>query len=87
MTTTTNRIGSVSGSRTGGVDNQPVWNRPKTTFVSTCPNCGHRRLQHGYTRRTLVKLLSTRRKIDAYCSLCNVCWPISESERRVIAHL
>ena len=85
MTATTNRFPSAGRSRTRGADNPPVWNRPKTTFVSTCPNCGHGRLQHGYTRRTLVKLLSTRRKIDAYCNLCNVCWPISENERRMIS--
>jgi len=86
MTATTHRFPSVSRSKTRGVENPPVWNRPKITFVSTCPKCGHSRLQHGYTRRTLFNLLSTRHKIDAYCSVCNVCWPISESERRVISH-
>jgi len=49
-----------------------------------CPKCGHRRLQHGYTRAILFNLLNTRRNIDAYCSVCNVCWPITESERRMI---
>ena len=58
-----------------------VWNRPKIAFVSTCPNCGHERAQHGYTRRILLNLLNKRRKIDAYCAVCNVCWPISEGER------
>jgi hypothetical protein len=33
----------------------------------------------------LFDLLKTRRKIDAYCIVCNVCWPISESERRTIS--
>jgi hypothetical protein len=42
-------------------------------------------LQHGYSRRILAKLLDMRRKIDAYCMDCNVCWPISESERRTIS--
>jgi hypothetical protein len=37
-------------------------------------------------RRTLFNLLSTRRKIDADYSVCNVCWPISESSRRMISH-
>ena len=36
-------------------------------------------------RRTLSKLLNKRSKIDAYCIDCNVCWPISEGERRRIA--
>jgi len=54
-------------------------------FVSVCPKCGHPRLQHGYTRRILARLLNMRRKIDAYCMDCNVCWPISESERRTIS--
>jgi len=85
MTTTTNRLASVGRSKSVGPENPPVWHRPKIAFVSTCPKCGHGRLQHGYTRRTLFDLLSTRRNIDAYCSVCNVCWPISESERRVIS--
>jgi len=66
-------------------DDPPVRNYSKLTFVSVCPKCGHPRFQHGYTRRTLAKLLNMRRKIDAYCMDCNVCWPISESERRSIA--
>ena len=41
--------------------------------------------QHGYTRRVLFNLVNTRRTIDAYCNDCNVCWPISESERRTIS--
>jgi hypothetical protein len=59
--------------------------RNKIVFVSVCPKCGHPRLQHGYSRRILAKLLDMRRKIDAYCMDCNVCWPISESERRTIS--
>jgi len=33
----------------------------------------------------LFNLLNRRCKIDAYCFDCNVCWPISESERRAIS--
>ncbi|HEY1874873.1 MAG TPA: hypothetical protein VGG67_10755 [Steroidobacteraceae bacterium] len=33
----------------------------------------------------LLNLLNRRCKIDAYCFDCNVCWPISESERRAIS--
>jgi hypothetical protein len=52
--------------------------------VSSCPKCGQTRLQHAYSRRALFVLVNTRRKIDAYCIVCKVCWPISESERRAI---
>ena len=55
------------------------------TFVSTCPACGHQRLQNGYTRRALVKLLETNHTIDAYCVTCDVLWPVSAPERVVIA--
>ena len=85
MTTRTSPLTSVSGPQARRTVSPLVWSRTKTTFVSTCPKCGHGRLQHGYTRRTLFDLLSTRRNIDAYCSVCNVCWPISESERRTIS--
>jgi len=55
------------------------------TFVSTCPACGHQRLQNGYTRRALGKLLETNHTIDAYCVTCDVLWPVSAPERVVIA--
>jgi hypothetical protein len=71
--------------RRGAPTDPQVWNLPKTAFVSTCPNCGRERLQSGYTRRILFDLLRTRRKIDAYCIDCNVCWSISENERRTIS--
>lgn len=85
MTTTTSPPASVrrSGSR-NAVDLQ-VGKRPKITFVSACPKCGQERLQRGYSRRILFNLLNARRKIDAYCIACNVCWPISDSERRAIS--
>jgi hypothetical protein len=63
----------------------PTKSRPRITFVSRCPKCGRRRLQHGYTRRILLALLNRRSNIDAYCINCNVCWPISEGERRAIS--
>jgi ribosomal protein L32 len=84
MTTTTSRLTSVSRSGARTSDHPPVWNRPKIKFLSRCPKCGHRRLQHGYSRGILFDLLNTRRNIDAHCKVCNVCWPISESERRMI---
>lgn len=66
-------------------DDSPPRSRPRITFVSRCPKCGRGRLQHGYTRRILFNLLSRRSNIDAYCSNCSVCWPISASERRAIS--
>jgi len=83
--TTTSPLTSVSRSGARCADDPLLWNRLKIPFVSTCPKCGHERLQHGYTRRILFDLLGTRRKIDAYCIDCNVCGPISGSERRGIS--
>ncbi len=84
--TTTSPPTSVSSPGPRKADDPPGRNLlPRITFVSTCPKCGHARLQTGYTRRILLNLLNTRRNIDAYCIVCNVCWPISESERRAIS--
>ena len=54
-------------------------------FASTCPACGQRRLQHGHTRRALITLIESRRVIDAYCLECDMLWPVSTEERRLIA--
>ena len=85
MTTTTSPLASAGTSVARREDKPLVWNRAKVTFVSTCPKCGQDRSQHGYTRRILLSMLNRRSKIDAYCIECNVCWPISESERRAIS--
>jgi hypothetical protein len=50
-------------------------------FMSRCPGCGHRRLQDGYARRVLRRLLNTNGKILAYCVPCDHFWPISPLER------
>ena len=50
-------------------------------FVSTCPECGQKRVQYAYTRRALVRLLEKGRIIDAYCRRCDVVWPVSAQER------
>ena len=78
-------LASVSTLVARKEDDPSGWNRPKLTFVSTCPKCGHAKPQHGYTRRMLFNLLNRRCKIDAYCFNCNVCWSISEDERRAIS--
>lgn len=85
MTTRTSLLTSVSRAGARRAAGHQVWSLPKTTLVSICPNCDRERLQHGYTRRVLFGLLKSHRKIDAYCIDCNVCWPISESERRTIS--
>jgi ribosomal protein L32 len=81
----TSQPAAMGRTRMRGANDSVVWNRTKFPFVSICPTCGHDRLQHGYTHRTLSVLLTTRRKIDAFCIVCNVCWPISESERQAIS--
>jgi len=50
-------------------------------FMSRCPQCGDRRLQEGYTHRTLRRFLNTATSIEAYCSECHAFWPISGLER------
>ena len=50
-------------------------------FMSRCPKCGNRRLQEGYTHRTLRRLLNTESNIQAYCDACDEFWPISGLER------
>jgi hypothetical protein len=50
-------------------------------FMSRCPGCGQRRLQDGYTRRVLLRLLNTHARIEGYCVTCDEFWPISALER------
>ena len=85
MTTRTSPITSQGRTGMRRAGNPSAWHWPRITFISTCPKCGQERNQHGYTRHILLDLLNTRRKIDAYCIVCNVCWPIKESERRAIS--
>jgi hypothetical protein len=86
MTTTTKPLALENVSLARREDEPPVvWNRSRFTFVSTCPRCGQASFQHGYTHQVLLDLLKAASKIDAYCIDCNVCWPISENERRAIA--
>jgi len=58
--------------------NEPV------PFMSRCPQCGQRRLQDGYPRRLLRRLLNTNSAIEAYCIPCDHFWPISPLERNGI---
>jgi hypothetical protein len=87
MTTRTSPLTCVNRARTRGANNPSVCNRPKIAIVSICPRCGHESFKHRYTRRALSVLLHTGRRFNAYCIVCNVCWPVSERERRAISPL
>jgi transcription elongation factor Elf1 len=54
-------------------------------FLTTCPVCGHPRLQSGYTRRVLRGLIDTNQAIEAYCQACDVYWAIREQERFILS--
>jgi hypothetical protein len=53
-------------------------------FMSRCPKCGYEWLQDGYTRHTLLSLLRTESRIEAYCMRCAVLWPISTEEQQAL---
>jgi len=55
------------------------------SFVAMCPRCNDLRYQHGYTPRSLSRLLGRERVIEAHCGVCRAVWPISATERRVLA--
>ena len=54
-------------------------------FAATCPKCNDVRFQHGYSPRSLSRLLRREHAIEAYCVVCRDVWPISAKERRVLA--
>lgn len=54
-------------------------------FFSECPNCQHDRVQTAYTRGELILLLSNGADIEAHCSSCDECWPLSTEERADLA--
>jgi hypothetical protein len=54
-------------------------------FVSTCPGCGQQRLQHGHTRRALIRSIEVRQIIDAYCLECDMVWAVTLEDRGLIA--
>ena len=47
--------------------------------------CGAQQLQLAYTRRVLLRLLENANTIDAYCSQCDVVWPVNAQERNLVA--
>jgi hypothetical protein len=56
----------------------------KVPFVSTCPTCAQVRPQPGYDRNSLLRLLSGRYPVEAYCSMCDDFWSISAKERATL---
>jgi hypothetical protein len=54
-------------------------------FAAMCPRCNDVRYQHGYTPRSLSRLLGREHAIEAHCVVCREVWPISAEERRVLA--
>ena len=54
-------------------------------FMSACPKCKDLRSQEGFGSRTLLRLLTGRQPIEAYCVVCDEFWPISDSERAALA--
>ena len=54
-------------------------------FAAMCPRCNDVRYQRGYTPRSLSRLLGREHAIEAHCAVCRAVWPISTTERRVLA--
>ena len=54
-------------------------------FFANCPKCVNPRLQDAHTRQGLLTYLGTGRTIEAYCNSCEVLWPITDEQRRVLA--
>ena len=70
----------MGATATPSFESQTKSDKP-INFVSTCPVCGHKRVQYAYTRRALVRLLEKGLIIDAYCRRCDVVWPVTAQER------
>jgi hypothetical protein len=83
--TTKSAHSPVSAPANRSASEPPSRYRGTITFTSMCPKCGHERAQHGYTRRILFSLLNAHRRIEAFCFVCNACWPISEREQSAIS--
>jgi hypothetical protein len=56
----------------------------KIPFMSPCPKCTQVRLQRGYNRNSLLRLLGHGYPIEAYCETCDEFWSISANERAAL---
>jgi hypothetical protein len=54
-------------------------------FTSTCPRCMRLQPQRGFPRAASRRLLDSGFPLEAYCVMCDQCWPVSALERRAIA--
>lgn len=75
----------TSKAKTRAANSPLVRRSAPIRFVATCPMCLKERIQQAYSRQTLVFRLNAGSNIEAYCPVCKVYWPISESERRAIS--
>lgn len=55
------------------------------SFLSTCPTCGRPRLQAGYTRGLIRRLIDINHVIEAHCLACDLPWAIGVQERFMLA--
>jgi hypothetical protein len=54
-------------------------------FMSTCPRCGHPQSQDVFARNALLRSLALGHLIEGYCPACDDLWPISATERTLLA--
>lgn len=55
------------------------------SFLSTCPTCGHPKLQAGYSRGLIRRFIDINHVIEASCLACDLLWAISAQERFMLA--
>jgi hypothetical protein len=58
--------------------------RGRIPFMSPCPKCTQVRLQRGYNRKCLLRLLDQGYPVEAYCETCDEFWSISAKERAAL---
>jgi hypothetical protein len=58
--------------------------RTKIPFMSPCPKCAQVRLQRGYDRGSLLRLLDEGYPVEAYCETCDEFWSVSAKERAAL---
>ena len=58
--------------------------RGKIPFMSLCPKCTQVRIQRGYDRKSLLRLLDQGYPVEAYCETCDEFWSISAKERAAL---
>jgi hypothetical protein len=54
-------------------------------FMAICPKCQAHRLQRGFSREALDRMLTGGHPVEAYCMSCDEFWAISPGERAALA--